>query len=325
MLKKACPILIFILFLAFPNPSFASSLRDVVISETAWSGTIANQNHEWIELYNNTNEGIDITGWTLRAVDGTPNIVLFGVVNAKNYFLLERTGGYTTSIVEDQIYSGALNDSGESLELKRGDGILIDTANISGGAWREGTGGSGAPERASMERLNLQGEDTDDNWVTNDGVTRNGLDVNGNPINGTPKGQNSQGFILPTPTPTNTPTPTLTKAPTPTKAPTVTKSPTVTKTPSTSISADNSKESVTPTSINRRKNNSINIISTPNTRQEVAGVSDEKDVDNEKTTQEDEGTPAYLYSVTTGLGMIILACVILLYRKFKTKNEEEDF
>jgi len=318
ILKRISLILLLILFLTFSSPSFAVSILDVVISEVAWSGTTANTNHEWIELYNNTSEAIDITGWTLKAIDGTPNISLSGIISAKSYFLLERTSGDATSVAEDQIYSGALIDSGESLELRSNDGALVDTASINGGAWPAGTGGTGIPVRASMERLNLQEKDSDSNWVTNDGVTRNGLDANGNPINGTPKSQNSQGFVPPTPTPTEAPTPT--KTPTSTKAPTSTKSPTATKEPT---STEKLKKSPTP-----KRESTSNSTPSKNTatssKGTVAGASEEKVESENGEEGNDKKTPAYAYSLTTGLGMLALACGILLYKKYKAKNEEDD-
>ena len=46
---------------------------DVVISEIAWSGTATSSYDEWLELYNNTANPIDLSGWTLSAADGTPS------------------------------------------------------------------------------------------------------------------------------------------------------------------------------------------------------------------------------------------------------------
>ncbi|MBK8823293.1 MAG: hypothetical protein IPN58_11965 [Anaerolineales bacterium] len=50
---------------------------DVIISEVAWGGTAAAYiSDEWIELYNQQVLAITLTGWTLVADDGDPNIVL---------------------------------------------------------------------------------------------------------------------------------------------------------------------------------------------------------------------------------------------------------
>ncbi len=167
----------------------AASVRDVVISEVAWMGTQASANDEWIELYNNTDHDIDLTGWKLEAQDGTPTLVLSGIIPARGFFLLERTDDNTVSdIPADLIYgndgsSWALSNSGERLFLKDPFGNIIDSANGDGGAWPAGT----ASPRATMERIDPTALDSDANWDTNDGVHRNGLDATNTPINGTPK------------------------------------------------------------------------------------------------------------------------------------------
>jgi PKD repeat protein len=171
--------------------------RAVVINEVAWAGTAASSNDEWIELYNNTDQDIDLTGWRLRSDDGSPDLKLSGTIPARGFFLLERSDDETISdITADQVYQGALTNSGESLRLFDPQGRLIDSANGDGGPWPGGTEAQGKPPYASMERKDPTKPDADDNWGTNDGRTRKGLDAHGNPINGTPKATNS-AFNLP--------------------------------------------------------------------------------------------------------------------------------
>lgn len=176
-------------FMSQESVTRAASVRDVVISEVAWMGTQASANDEWVELYNNTDSDIDLTGWKLQAEDGTPTITLSGVIPARGFFLLERTDDNTVNdIAADLVYgndgsSWALSNSGEKLLLKDPNGIVIDTANGNGGPWPAGT----SSPRATMERIDPTVPDSDTNWDTNDGVHRNGLDANNNPINGTPK------------------------------------------------------------------------------------------------------------------------------------------
>ncbi|MDY7077655.1 MAG: lamin tail domain-containing protein, partial [Chloroflexota bacterium] len=162
---------------------------DVVISEVAWMGTAASAYDEWIELYNPTDQSVDLTGWTLTSSDGTPTINLTGTIHAHGYYLLERTDNDTVSdIPADQTYTGDMLLGGEVLTLTDDLSNVIDTANFeNGGAW---PAGSNNPDY-TMERIDPTAPDTDANWHTNDGVTRNGLDADGNPINGTPKAQNS--------------------------------------------------------------------------------------------------------------------------------------
>lgn len=120
----------------------------VVLSEIAWMGTTASAaleqafpdmdpdtaNDEWIELLNTTAQTIDLRGWTLRAQDGTPNIILNGFIPPFGRFLLERTADTSApAATADQIYTGALGNTGEDLRLS--DGVtLIDRVD----AWYAG-------------------------------------------------------------------------------------------------------------------------------------------------------------------------------------------
>ncbi len=167
-----------------PRQRASYNMRDVVISEIAWMGTQADSNDEWLELYNNTDQAISLVGWRLEAADGVPSIALSGTIPAQGFFLLERTDDNTVSdIPADQIYTGALSNSGEALVLRDPSGNIIDTANGDGGPW---PAGNDSPQ-ATMERIDLLAPDSDTNWATNNGIYRNGLDAHNNPINGTPK------------------------------------------------------------------------------------------------------------------------------------------
>lgn len=165
---------------------------EVVINEVAWGGTAASPFDEWIELRNNTQCVIDLTGWRLISDDGSPVIKLTGIIPAGEFYLLERTNDHTISDIQaDQIYTGALSNSGERLELLDRDGNGVDTANGNGGAWPAGTG---KPLYISMERVDPRGGDTFGNWKSNNLKVRNGLDAEGNLINGTPGKENSTSY-----------------------------------------------------------------------------------------------------------------------------------
>jgi hypothetical protein len=170
------------------RPNYSGTM-EIIINEIAWSGTQANVNAEWIELYNPNNYTVNLSGWTLRAIDGTPNITLTGTIPAQGYYLLERTADTTISdIPADQIYTGALaNTPAENLELRDAGNNLIDTANEGSTTWLAGTAG---PNFYSMERKGLI-PDGPSAWASNNGVIINGTDAGGNPIRGTPKQQNS--------------------------------------------------------------------------------------------------------------------------------------
>ena len=183
----------------------ASNARSVIINEVAWAGTTSSlSGDEWIELYNSTNASINITGWTLKAADGTPSITLNGTIPAGGYFLLEKDDDNTVSdILADQVYTGELSNSGETLTLSDAANKVIDTANGNGGSWPAGSSST----YGTMERTSTSA-DSDSIWLTNTGVVKNGKNANGGDILGTPKKSNS-------PLPTPTPTPDKTATPTP--------------------------------------------------------------------------------------------------------------
>lgn len=113
----------------------SSVSAQIRINEIAWQGYQGDANNEWIELYNEGSESINLDGWLLQSADGTPSINLSGsTINAGQYFLLERTDDTTVpNITADKIYSGALGNEGENLILKNQDGTTISSANFSSG------------------------------------------------------------------------------------------------------------------------------------------------------------------------------------------------
>lgn len=182
-----------ILFL-FVGLSLGASPGDVVINEIAWMGTAYSSYDEWIELYNNSGFPINLTGWSLKAADGGPNIFPVETIPAKGYFLLEKTDDQTIADLKaDQIYkSSLLENTGEDLQLRDPSDNLIDSVPCeTSGDWFAGENDG----RYTMERIDPGSPGiTKNNWHTNDGITRNGTDADGNPINGTPKAENSKGF-----------------------------------------------------------------------------------------------------------------------------------
>jgi len=228
-----------------PTQTEISTLNQyVVINEIAWSGTEASSGDEWIELYNFGSQSVDLSNWSINAVDGTPLITLSGAISPGKFFLLERTDDNTISnIAADQVYTGPLGNSGESLLLRDSEGKLIDSVNLDGGDWPGGTSSSGTPRYATLERVSI-GEN-DSNWDTNNGITRNGQDADGNPINGTPKSANSTTIVVSsTHTTTASPSPSATPSPTPTASPSNTATSTSSPSPTASPSFTNT---VTPT------------------------------------------------------------------------------
>lgn len=139
-----------VLGLLFLLPSGAHAA--VVVNEIAWIGTTVSANAEWMELFNTGTDAVDLTGWHLTASNGTPSIALTGSIAAGNYFLLERTSDDSVpNVTADQIYSGALTNSGATLTLTDAGGTTVD--EVVGGANWVSIGGDNAT-KDTAQRLN---------------------------------------------------------------------------------------------------------------------------------------------------------------------------
>lgn len=120
----------------------------ILINEIAWMGTLTSSADEWIELKNNGAVDIDLKNWQLVSTQSTFKISLSGIIKAGDYYLLERTDDNSVpEIKADQIYSGALSNTGENLELKNSNGIIIDSVNAQS-SWTAGDNTS----KQTMER-----------------------------------------------------------------------------------------------------------------------------------------------------------------------------
>lgn len=141
-------IMLTMMFVPFaPTTANAYATGDVVMNEIAWMGTTTSYTDEWFELYNTTNQTINLTGWTLRSTDGDPSITLTGSIEPYGYYLMERTDDNSVpNITADLIYTGNLSNTSENLELRDASGVLIDNVN----SWYAGDNTT----KATMERKN---------------------------------------------------------------------------------------------------------------------------------------------------------------------------
>lgn len=141
--------------LFFVFPAFAHAT--VVINEIAWMGTTASANAEWIELYNTGGTAVDLTGWHLIALSGSPSITLASSIDANGYFLLERTSANNLSgVTADQVYSGALVNTGTTLTLTDASGNTVDQV-VGGSNWANVGGDNVSKDTAQR---------TDSGWET---------------------------------------------------------------------------------------------------------------------------------------------------------------
>ncbi len=132
----------------------ASSQAAVIISEVAWMGSSASANHEWIELYNDGG-AVDVSNWTLT--DGMNlNITLSGTIPAQSYAVLERSSDASAPGTAFLIYTGALVNTGATMQLKRSDGGLED--QVAGGENWQSIGGDNVTKETAQH--------TTSGWVT---------------------------------------------------------------------------------------------------------------------------------------------------------------
>ncbi len=167
--------------------SFAATLGDVVINEVAWAGTSDDSNDEWIELYNPTSQEVDLSGWFIEDDVTTKYIIHSGKIAAHGYFLVEDNEDSIKNLTAGAVTGVSLANAGDALILKDPAGNIVDSANISGGAWYAGN----ATSKATMERIDpLVKVDSAANWAT--AVSSNGsIGRNGGSILGTPGSANS--------------------------------------------------------------------------------------------------------------------------------------
>ena len=170
-MKDLSRIVVIYFFLLSPFFIQAANPLQVVISEIAWMGGEESFADEWIELYNNTNNAINLKDWVLKAADGTPEISLKGTILAKSFYLLERTNDNTVpNIKADLIYKGSLSNEGEYLELINPEGEIADEIDCSS-EWFAGDNKT----KQTIERMDSEG------WQTSQSP------------GGTPKTKNSPG------------------------------------------------------------------------------------------------------------------------------------
>lgn len=138
---------------------------DVIVSEIDWAGTDVSSSDEWIELYNDTSNDINLIGWSLQI--GSDIILLSGTIPADKHFLLERSDDNTIAdLSADLIYISSLSNAGENMALLYQQ-TAIDTIDMSSG-W---PAGSNSP-KYSMERININTSGSDVfNWKNGLGDT----------------------------------------------------------------------------------------------------------------------------------------------------------
>lgn len=185
--------ILFSLLLSVANTSrliqkaHAQNAGHVVINEIAWVGSRDNSSDEWIELFNPTDQIIDLTGWKIIDDELSEYLISRGTVERGGYFLIEDHETAVNSISADLIIPISLANLGDSLELQNAQGETFDRVNSNGGAWFAGNN----TDKTTMERISASiSGDEPGNWKNNtnpSGAVASG----GSTILGTPRAVNS--------------------------------------------------------------------------------------------------------------------------------------
>ncbi|GEM_PF-3228711 len=184
--------------------------KELVINEVNWMGTMNKatggcRDHEWIELYNPTENPIDLTGWTVTIENksGQMNTLTpTGSVSPRSYYLLARKASSRSAVIDlpiDHEYQNiVLPNDGARLTLRNSVGEIVDEVNFVD-KWPAGTqtGGPSKNFYRSMERVSsyLPGSLTD-NWRTNQHIPVLGRTNNCGELFGSPRQPNNGHWLL---------------------------------------------------------------------------------------------------------------------------------
>lgn len=174
--------------------------KSVVINEIAWMGTSPGRDgviDEWIELYNNTDNDIDLSNWQILIDDKSLQIsrIINPIIPAKGYFILERTDDKTILDIDaDMLFIKEINDAKGKITLKNNFGEIIDEVDCSDG-WFAGSILN--KQYRSMMRIDstLPGS-WSSNWQTTLGVDPVARVNGGGNIFGSPKHSNQGSWLL---------------------------------------------------------------------------------------------------------------------------------
>ena len=165
----------------------------VIFNEIMWMGDFASASNEWIELYNTTEEEIDISGWQITRLATEGEVLMLtipeGIIPPKGYFLIANSSAADSNIaVKPNLVDASVSLPNTKLQLKLHAGDreaganLIDTAD-------DGTGkplAGDAELKKSMLRNEPVGDGTlAESWQTSE--ERSGWDEGAQEF-GTPQG-----------------------------------------------------------------------------------------------------------------------------------------
>lgn len=254
-------LLIFITVYAIYTPKVkADQALHIVISEVKTAGTKTTD--EFVELYNPTNQAVDISGWKLtrKTSGGTESNLassLTGIIQSHGYYLIAHPDYSELSNPDFSYDENNSITSNNTVILYNNQNAVIDKVGFGSASDFEGSSETDPASGTSRERKALQTSTSTTMGIGGDDEFQgNGEDTDNNSddfvLRSTPQPQNSNSGVepqsLPTPTETPTDTPTPTDDPTTTPTQTITPSPTISTTPSVTPT-DIPSQTPTPTPI----------------------------------------------------------------------------
>lgn len=166
-MSRAKLFLLLFIILLFPlSFVFASSQLEIVINEVAWMGTEIGWRYEWIELYNNSNQEIDITNWEIENSEAKKAALKIskGKIPANGFFIICKTQIEKCDLRFSKLSLHNEYENNGKLILRDEQGNIIDkTPDTNDKKWPAGDNET----KQTMERKNplLSGNDVE-NWQT---------------------------------------------------------------------------------------------------------------------------------------------------------------
>jgi uncharacterized protein (TIGR03437 family) len=203
-----------------PSPS-PRETPPVVISELRTRGP-GGANDEFVELYNNSDNPVDLSGWKIKGSSSGGNIstrltIASGTsLQPHGHFLAVNAAAYSGIVPADQTYAtGFANNGGIAVTLAND--VIVDQVGLStGSAFREGMHLTPLPSDANQGYERRPGGGSGSAQDTNDNFNDFELLVPSDPQNLTSP---------PTPGPSPTPSPSPSPSPTPSASPSPSASP----------------------------------------------------------------------------------------------------
>lgn len=153
-------------FFLFPSVLFCSNPGDVIITEIIQNPKeVTDTNGEWFEIYNTTNEDIDLNNWIIKDNDFDEHVISSQlIIPARGFLVLGRNtnsaenGNY---VCHYQYESFILSNTDDEIILLDNAGAEIDRVEYDDGiVWAD-------PNGASMALINFTFDNNDgSNWTT---------------------------------------------------------------------------------------------------------------------------------------------------------------